>query len=65
MRKVEALHRDEQGNIVGVIRSGRGKRECINADGRLVAPPSKVICRECQDQITRDLGAMIDRLEKP
>ena len=62
MRRVEMIERDEDGNIVGVIRSGRGKRECTNSDGRPIAPPSKVICRECQDEITRALDAMIDKL---
>ena len=35
---------------------------CANRDGRPVSPPSKVICRECQEQITRNLEDMIANL---
>lgn len=63
-RKVEAIERDAEGHIVGVVRSGRGRRECVNGDGRPISPPSKVICRECQEEITRSLEAMIARLEE-
>ncbi len=37
---------------------------CVNGDGRPVSPPSKVICRECQDAITAKLDAMIARLDE-
>jgi len=29
--------------------------KCANGDGRPVSPPSRVICRECQDKITAKL----------
>lgn len=36
------------------------KRTCANGDGRPICPPSRVICRECMDQISRNLRAMIE-----
>ncbi len=39
-------------------------RLCVNGDGRPVSPPSKVICRECQDAIAAKLDAMIARLDQ-
>lgn len=37
---------------------------CANGDGRPVSPPSKVICRQCQDKITETLEAMLDRMSR-
>ena len=36
---------------------------CANGDGNPVCPPSKVICRQCMDKITRDLKKMINNLD--
>ncbi len=33
---------------------------CANGDGRPVCPPSKVICKECLDEISRTLEKMIE-----
>ncbi|MEK6830145.1 MAG: hypothetical protein AABY15_08580 [Nanoarchaeota archaeon] len=35
---------------------------CANGDGNKVSPPSKVICRECIDKITRNLEKMLEEL---
>ena len=37
---------------------------CANNDGRPVAPPSKVVCRECQDMIEAKLRELLARLEQ-
>ncbi len=37
---------------------------CANGDSRPVCPPSKVICRECMDQISANLRAMLERMER-
>jgi len=37
---------------------------CANGDGRPVCPPSKVICRECTDNITATLHGMLKKAEE-
>lgn len=36
--------------------------KCANGDGNPVCPPSKVICRECMDKISRFLESELARL---
>ncbi len=38
-------------------------RNCLNGCDRPIAPPSKVICKECQDKITRTLEETVAQLE--
>jgi hypothetical protein len=39
---------------------------CANGDGNPVCPPSKVICRECIDKVSKKLEKMIaDMKNKP
>ena len=37
--------------------------KCVNGDGRPIAPPSKVICKECMDKITKRMQDIIDQLQ--
>ena len=36
---------------------------CVNGDGNLVCPPSKVICRECMNKISHTFSEMIKEME--
>lgn len=39
---------------------------CVNHDGNLVCPPSKVICRDCMDRISATLALFAQQTpEKP
>ena len=40
-------------------------KSCANGCGVPPAPPSKVICKPCQDKITRNLEAMLARMDAP
>ena len=40
------------------------KRYCVNGDGNLVCPPSKVLCQECQDKITAKLKEILQQLKE-
>jgi hypothetical protein len=37
---------------------------CVNGCERPIAPPSKVICAECQKRISEKLAAMLARMER-
>jgi len=37
---------------------------CINGDGKPVCPPSKVLCRECLNNVRRDLEQMINDMKE-
>jgi hypothetical protein len=32
---------------------------CYNGDGNLVCPPSKVLCKQCSDEITKTMEQMV------
>ena len=37
--------------------------DCVNGCGKPICPPSKVICRDCMDRISRTLEDMLARAE--
>ena len=37
---------------------------CVNGDGNPIAPPSEVICKECQDRITKTMEDMLAKWPK-
>lgn len=39
-------------------------RPCVNGCKKPVHPPSKVICKDCIDKITRNLKEMVEQGEK-
>lgn len=39
----------------GQVSSDEAKPRCVNGCDSPVSPPSKVICKDCQDRITRKL----------
>ena len=43
----------------------RPLKACANGDGRPVQPPSKVICKECMDEIGVKLRALLERTGRP
>jgi hypothetical protein len=50
---------DAQLDLVAVSLQERNQRSmCVNGCGEPVCPPSKVICRKCQDRITNILMAL-------
>ena len=36
---------------------------CVNGDGKPVCPPSKVLCRDCLNDIPRKLEQMINNMK--
>jgi hypothetical protein len=38
--------------------------KCVNGCDTPPAPPSKVICKACQNEITRKIEAMIEKLDQ-